>query len=372
LNGGEKTARQAEMLGNRAQKKYKRLKKWAARTGAGVYRLYDRDIPEIPLVLDIYGDAVAGALYERPYEKDDDEEGRWLDAMTAAIAGTLEIPLDRIFLKRRKRQRAGSQGRTQYEKNYEKNAAPRFIRDVREGGLVFRVNLSDYLDTGLFPDRRKMRALLRSEAAGKRVLNLFCYTASFSVYAAAGGALTVDSVDLSNTYLDWAAVNFGLNHLETRLVDAGEILKPGLSPGSGSRGRFQAQVRQKRESPCPYRLIRADVLSFLDGAAKAGLSWDIIILDPPTFSNSKKMKTTLDLKRDYRGLVSRSLKLLNPGGTLWFSANARRFRLEAEDFPGVEIRDRRNAVMDEDFRGKNIPLCYTLKKSNIPEAVSSN
>lgn len=162
-----KTAAQAEMLANRLQKRYKHLGKWARRIGADAFRLYDRDIPEIPLVLDIYGDAVAGALYERPYEKDPDEEDRWLKAMTGAVSGALNIPRERIFLKQRGRQR----GKAQYKRLRDNQG---FHEDVREGGLRFRVNLSDYLDTGLFLNHRKTRSLVREEARGKRVLNLFC------------------------------------------------------------------------------------------------------------------------------------------------------------------------------------------------------
>jgi 23S rRNA G2069 N7-methylase RlmK/C1962 C5-methylase RlmI len=182
-----------------------------------------------------------------------------------------------------------------------------------------------------------MRHLIRETAAGKRVLNLFCYTAAFSVYAAAGGAAEIDSVDMSNTYLDWAAVNFALNRFEAARIET-------------------AQRRLPR-----YRLIRADVRSFL--ARAAGLSWDTIILDPPSFSNSKRMQTDFDLRRDYRELIRRCLDLLSPGGTLWFSANTKGFQLKEEAFPGIIVQDRYPLLIDEDFRGKRIPACYTLSRS---------
>jgi 23S rRNA G2069 N7-methylase RlmK/C1962 C5-methylase RlmI len=326
---GEKTAVQSEMLGNRLQKRYKHLRKWARRIGTDAFRLYDRDIPEIPLVLDVYGDAetsavadaVAGALYERPYEKTPAEEARWLKAMSEAVSGALDIPPERIFLKQRGRQR----GKTQYERL----PGHHTIRDIREGGLRFRVNLSDYLDTGLFLDHRKTRSLVREAARGKRVLNLFCYTASFSVYAAAG-ACSVDSVDMSNTYLDRAKTNFALN---------------GLFAGDNS----------------PWRLIRADARPFLEGALAAGLSWDLIILDPPAFSNSKKMTGTLDLKRDHRSLIKTCLSLLSPGGALLFSANTRNFKLDPADFPEAVVEDIREQIRDEDFRGKRLPGVYRIR-----------
>jgi 23S rRNA G2069 N7-methylase RlmK/C1962 C5-methylase RlmI len=349
-----KLEEQAEMFGNRLSKRYRHLKKWARRSGTDAYRLYDRDIPEIPLVMDLYGDALAGALYERPYEKDEGEEERWLAAMASSAAEALGIAEDRIFLKRRRRQRGLSQ--------YEKSPASRprsFYQEVHEGGLRFRVNLSDYLDTGLFLDRRKLRALVREDAAGKRVLNLFCYTAAFSAAAAAGGALSVDSVDLSQTYLRWGIENFRLNGFGGGLVPAPEApgSRPPASPGFNT----------PRE---PYRFIPAEARSFLAAAEKKGLFWDLVILDPPTFSNSKRMRDALDIQRDHRDLILRALGRLNPGGKVYFSANARHFRLDEGLSAGKtgaaqgrpwRTRDLRRTVMDEDFRGRPLPHCWTFE-----------
>jgi 23S rRNA G2069 N7-methylase RlmK/C1962 C5-methylase RlmI len=336
------TVKAAEMLANRLRKRFRHLKKWARRTGTEVFRLYDRDIPEIPLIRDWYGDAVAGALYKRPYEKDEADERRWIAAMAEAAAGALDIHPRRVFIKFRERQRGAAQ--------YQRMGDHGVIRDVNEGGLRFRVNLSDYLDTGLFPDLRRLRALVREEAAGKRILNLFCYTASFSVYAAAGGAAEIDSVDLSNTYLAWGRDNFALNGFPGEPVSAGALL-----------------ANPRRGAPLPpFRFIRADVLSFLDAAAGARRLWDLIILDPPAFSNSKKMDAALDIQRDHGGLITSALRLLAGGGKLYFSANARRFRLRPEElqtteFPGLRIEDMKNRLMDEDFRGKKIPACYLFQ-----------
>jgi 23S rRNA G2069 N7-methylase RlmK/C1962 C5-methylase RlmI len=345
----EKNTLQAQMLSNRLRKRDKHLRKWARRTGIDAYRLYDRDIPEIPLTLDRYGDAIAGALYERPYEKDAREESRWLTLIKEAISETLGIPPERIFLKERKRQRGKAQ--------YEKQRSEHFIREVHESGLSFRVNLSDYLDTGLFLDRRKLRALIRREAEGKSVLNLFCYTASLSVAAAKGNALFVDSVDMSNTYLNWAALNFTLNGIQAS----------GLSPEQLKRGQVRQEQLLGGCTPalprCP--LIRADALRFIKGAVEAGLGWDMIILDPPAFSNSKKMRGTFDLKRDYRELISLCLKLLNPGGTLYFSASTGNFRLEADTFPQVLITDIHALLIDEDFNGRKTPASYTIQHREV-------
>ncbi|MDR0453095.1 MAG: class I SAM-dependent methyltransferase [Treponema sp.] len=334
----EKTDAQAEMLANRLRKRRSHLRKWARRTGAGLYRLYDRDIPEIPLVLDWYGDAVCGALYKRPYEKDGAGERLWLSAMRGAVSAALEIPGDCIVLKERGRQRGNAQ--------YGPAGHRRFLRDVREGGLNFRVNLSDYLDTGLFPDRRLLRAEIRKEAGGKRVLNLFAYTCAFSVYAAAGGAESVDSVDLSRAYLDWGRLNFELNGFKGEGADPRDL-------GAGAAARASLPS---------FRFVRADALRFLPEAKKAALRWDIIVLDPPTFSNSKKMQGFLDIKRDYCGLVRECLGLLAPKGKLFFSVNARSFKFDGSAFPEAEVTDLTERLRDEDFRGKRVPACWSFAK----------
>ncbi|MDR2782687.1 MAG: class I SAM-dependent methyltransferase [Treponema sp.] len=339
-----KTALQAEMLFNRLTKRYKHLKKWAARTGVNAFRLYDRDIPEIPVRLDIYNDAVCGALFERPYEKDESEEALWLNAMAEAAAHALSIPVGRIFLKIRKKQR----GFNQYARQNHQN----FFVDVIEHGIVFRTNLSDYLDTGLFLDRRKLRLLIRQAATrrpGVNVLNLFCYTAAFSLYAAAGGQAEVDSVDISNTYLDWAKVNFALNGLRAEALP-------------------QEALFSSSHALPPFRLIRADALRFLNEAVKRKRTWDIIILDPPTFSNSKKMFRDFDVNRDYQSLIVTCLTLLNPGGALYFSTNARRFTL-ADEWAGNRpenrfiCRDITEQAQDDDFRGRKIPGCWVFEKA---------
>ena len=318
---------QQELLFNRLSKRYKHLKKWARRTGINAFRLYDRDIPEIALVLDLYDDAVSGAVYKRPHEVDNES---WLLTMKEPIARALDLPESRIFLKERRRMKQRQDTGVQYNRVSTRS----FYRDVHEKDLRFRVNLSDYLDTGLFLDSRKKRAIIREEAEGKRVLNLFAYTCSLSVCAAKGGARQVDSVDLSNTYLEWGKVNFALN---------------GLNAG------------YDRE---PLTLIRGDVIQFISRAEKARNRWDIIILDPPAFSNSKKTRGTLDIRRDYRDLIQRCLSLLNHAGTLWFSSNAKGVKLEGEEFPGFSVRDMRQELTDEDFRGKKTPACYTLKSKS--------
>jgi len=318
--------------------------------------------------MDLYDDAVSGALYKSPHEKEETKSAapggtpsrlpgpeagstvggslqmnrqvnsqvNWLDAMRDSAARALDIPESRVFLKERKRMGHRRETESQYSRISEKN----FYRDAREGDLIFRVNLSDYLDTGLFLDARKKRAIIRTEAMGKRVLNLFAYTCSLSVSAAKGGARLVDSVDLSNTYLEWGRINFALNGMEAGYLNA-----------AGETGREGA-----------LNLIRSDVMEFLTNAARRRKRWDMIILDPPGFSNSKKMKGILDIRRDHQTLIRSCLSLLSPGGTLWFSSNARGFSLEGNDFPDYTLKDMRPALVDEDFKGKRIPLCYTLQR----------
>jgi len=330
------TDAQAEMLFNRLVKRFRHLRKWARREGVEAFRLYDRDIPEIPLTLDWYGGAAAGALYERPYEKDEAEERRWLGAMREAAAGALGIETGEIFLKLRKRQRGASQ--------YERLGNAGVLRDVKEKGLVFRVNLSDYLDTGLFLDARKRRVFLQKEAGGRRVLNLFAYTCSLSAAAAAGGAAQVDSVDLSRTYLEWGKANLALNGFQAAQV---ALTEP-------------AEFFRKADGKVPFTLIRADALAFIMEAKRRGRRWDLVILDPPAFSNSKRMESDLDLRRDHRDLVGGCLELLAPGGGLLFSSNVRGFRLDTAAFPGCEVRDLTEALRDEDFRGRRVPAAYWI------------
>jgi 23S rRNA G2069 N7-methylase RlmK/C1962 C5-methylase RlmI len=345
---------QAEMLANRLKKRLRHLTKWAKRTSTNAFRLYDRDIPEIPLVLDLYDDVVSGALYKRPYEKDQDDEARWLMAMGDSVAQALELKRDNIIIKLREKKReifnaGNAQPCDHIQAQYEKIAERGLVRLINEGGLRFKVNLSDYLDTGLFLDRRAMRHRVRIESNEKRILNLFCYTASFSVYAAKGGALSTDSVDLSNTYLNWAKHNFALNGLDAEIVRHYElILRNGTTINH-------------------HRLIRADVIEFLHKAAAARCNWDIIIIDPPAFSNSTGA-ADFDLQRDHIQTLECCLSVLAPGGKVWFSAGTRSFKTStaeiesalAKHFPSIAVTDIAYKTIDEDFRGKKTPKTYVL------------
>lgn len=317
--------RQAEYLENRLRKRDRHLRKWARRESVECYRVYNRDIPEIPLTVDRYGTYALVSLFERPYEKPEEEERSWLDRMCSVVSRTLEIPEDAVFRKMRRRQRGNRQ--------YERISRQGRTAVVREGGLRFLVNLSDYLDTGLFLDHRITRSLVRDEARDRRVLNLFCYTGSFSVYAAAGGAASVDSVDLSKTYLAWAERNLDLN---------------GFRGGS-------------------YPLINKDVLEYLVSSQSAGRRWDLIILDPPTFSNSKRMNGSLDIRRDWSDLAELCLETLSPEGVLYFSTNSRSFRFDETRLPGAVLKDLTKATTPPDFEGSRPHRCWRLESAS-PES----
>ncbi len=308
----EKDLEQSLFFANRVIKRDKHLRKWARKTDTDCYRVYDRDIPEVPLSLDRYGDAAVLYLYERPYDKPDDEETAWLELMAGAATGALNIQRTSLVVK--KRRRLGVED--QYERTGSEVKVAR-QRVVRENGLSFIVNIDDYIDTGLFMDHRPAREIISGMASGKRVLNLFCYTGSFSVYALAGGATHVVGVDLSNTYLAWAERNIELNGL-------------GLER---------------------YRGVRADVTTFLASEAARGARYDLIVLDPPTFSNSKKMDGFLDVARHWPELVRACLAVLDTGGTVLFSTNARSLKLDAALLPEASIVDISDKTIPEDFRG---------------------
>ena len=364
----EKINEQALMLANRLEKRFRHLKKWAKRKSIGAFRLYDRDIPEIPLVLDYYGSfaqtqdgAVSGSLYKRPYEKDENDESIWLSAMKDCIASSLKIKPENVFLKQRQKQKGLIQ--------YEKMGHERYTKIINESDLKFKVNLSDYLDTGLFIDRRLLRLMIRNESQDKKVLNLFSYTGSFSVYAAAGGAVSTDSVDLSNTYLDWAKENFEMNGFSA------EITKKNFTT-NGTFGSFTNQHEykikdrdRKEEKVCTHRLIKDDVLEFIKNAAGAKACWDIIVVDPPAFSNSKKMTDNFDLNRDLIDLLKQCINLLSPDGKIFVSVNVKRGAPSAQElqtafsfssFNNLQVTDLGKNLEDEDFKGRKIPKTFLI------------
>lgn len=317
----EKDLRQAEYLSNRLLKNEKQLRRWARKENVQALRLYDRDIPEVPLAIDRYGKdenaCLVIALYERPYEKDESEELRWLELMAETAADTLSITRPHLYLKTRKRMK----GLSQYARSGETSAG----MEVGEGGLLFHVNLSDYLDTGLFLDHRPARAAVRAASAGRSVLNLFSYTGAFSVYAASGGASKVVSVDLSNTYLAWSRLNFQLNSLPEQ----------------------------------SHTTIKADVMEFLRTAKASGLAWDIIVADPPTFSNSTMAREDFDINRDWPTLLRACAEVLSEEGVILFSSNSRQLKWDPAAI-NLPWRDVSEASIPPDFRNRKIHRCWLL------------
>ena len=310
-------ANQAEMFANRLRKNARHLRRWPGR-GITCYRVYDRDIPEVPLAVDIYEGRLHIAEYERPNELSLAQHADWLDLLVKTAGETLDVAPDAVFFKRRQRQR----GTDQCTKVG--NAGGVFT--VGEGGLTFEVNLSDYLDTGLFLDHRITREMVRADSAGRRVLNLYCYTGAFSVYAASGQAASTTSVDLSNTYLDWAGRNFAANGFEV-----GE----------------------------QHALVRNDVTSFLTDRP-SGAAFDLAVIDPPTFSNSKRTEGVFDVQRDYVDLLKATAAIMSPGGVIYFSTNLRSFKFDPAALPGLEACDITAKTVPADFRNKRIHSCWRL------------
>lgn len=306
----------AQMLFNRIEKNYSHLQKWAKRNHVSCYRVYDADLPEYAYAIDLYNDYAVLQEYAAPASIPVRiAEQRSLDVMQVAPRA-LGLSPERMIIKQRKQQK----GKAQYQKmNQTSNTMV-----VTEGAAQLKVNLYDYLDTGLFLDHRVMRLRFAALKPGTRFLNCFCYTASASVHAAIAGAFTTN-IDLSNTYLRWAEDNFRLNRLDV------------------SRHQFIAYDCRE------WLRITRD-------------RFDVIFLDPPSFSNSKRMENTLDIQRDHVSLIQSAMRLLNPDGVLYFSTNFRQFKLDASIKEQFVVQDISAQTIDEDFkRNPKIHYCYKIK-----------
>ena len=303
---------------NRLGKNAKHLMKWARRHNLEAWRLYDKDIPQFPFAVDVYGSHIHLQEYDTGWLMQAEEYEAWLAEVVAAVCFVSGFDAGQVHNKRRERQK----GREQYEKTGRQGED----FDISEHGRRFWVNLDKYLDTGLFLDHRNTRQQVGKLAAGKRFLNLFAYTGSFTVYAATGGAVYSETVDLSNTYLDWAARNFALNHIDTGA----------------------------------HQIVRADVFQYLQQAAAAGKQFDLVVMDPPSFSNSKKMLDILDVQRDHIRLIDGAMHLLALGGTLFFSNNRRGFVLDETLPERYAVRDISHQSVPEDFRNKKIHQCWQI------------
>ncbi|MDK2847694.1 MAG: rRNA (guanine2069-N7)-methyltransferase / rRNA (guanine2445-N2)-methyltransferase [Desulfuromonadales bacterium] len=308
----------AVMFANRLRKNLKQLRRWLKKEDVTCYRLYDADMPEYAVAVDIYEERVHVQEYQAPASVDRRQAERRLREVMRVLPEVLDVEPDAIALKVRRRQK----GSSQYQKL--DRTGERF--EVREGNCWFLVNLTDYLDTGLFLDHRPTRFMLQAMAEGKSFLNLFAYTGTATVHAVKGGATSSVTVDMSRTYLDWAQANLRLNRL------------------AGPQHRF----------------VATDVLQYLE---REQGHYDLIFLDPPTFSTSKSMETTLDIQRDHVRLIRLAANLLAPRGVLIFSNNFRKFRMDFEALPELEIEDITAATIPQDFvRNPKIHNCWRITR----------
>jgi len=302
---------------NRIEKNYKHRAKWARKEGIESFRIYEKDIPEFPFIVDVYKDHAV--IFEKRDSEIDAEKFDHFNFIISAVKTVMNLPEEKIVIKSRMKQK----GSTQYEKLEERNE---FI-SIKEYQAHFLVNLHDYLDTGLFMDHRPMRQIIFNEAKGKKFLNLFSYTGTVSVMAALGGATHVTSVDLSSTYQDWARKNFDHNKISLK----------------------------------EHNFIIQSALDYLE---KAVNKFDLIFLDPPTFSNSKKMEEDFEVEKDQLSLVKNCLRLLNPGGTLYFSNNKRKFKLDPAVLEMANVEDITSKTVPMDFRDQKIHHCFKITKKN--------
>lgn len=390
---------QATEFGRCLANRVRRFRRYPSR-GITCYRLYDKDLPEVPLAIDIFESKwLHIAEYERPDGRNVGQHRLWLDKMIAKAAETVQIPLENVFVKRRSRQR----GEAQYEKMAESG---RVVR-VHEGGLAFLCNMTDYLDVGLFLDHRQTREMVRREALGKRFLNLFCYSGSFTCYAADGGASSTVSVDLSPTYLDWGLANLEENELTVRdrrrvaerrenenkpelpaenlfvKSDAIRFLKA-IPPSSdrnpddvrtieetasevGAIKRRAHYERRKENGNSKKYFKQRDGKTFERGALPErafGITrsdFELCVCDPPTFSNSKSTESDWDVQRRHVELLRLLATRMKSGGVVYFSNNFRKFKFDEEGLADLyDFREISNRTIPEDFRNKRIHRCWRM------------
>lgn len=306
------------MFKNRLEKNFKKLKPWALRNGIEAFRIYDRDIPEIQFIVDLYADHAV------IYDKTDaflDKDKNLLPEIIQAVQTVTNVNVDKIVVKKRERQEGSNQ--------YEKIAEVGHTFWINEGSAKLKVNLHDYLDTGLFLDHRPMRHWVFKNCSGKRFLNLFCYTGSVTVFAALGKAAETVSVDMSATYLSWAMENLKAN-------------------GHPEAGNTQSN----------HKFIQENALEFL---AEHKGEYDLIFLDPPTFSNSKRMDSSFEVERDQDYLIENCMRLLSPHGLLIFSNNKRKFKLSEAITSKFAVQDMTEKSIPMDYHDQKIHKCFFIR-----------
>jgi 23S rRNA (cytosine1962-C5)-methyltransferase len=307
------------LIKNRIRKNYRHVRKWAKRTLTNCFRIYDRDIKEYPFAIDFYDGRFSVQFFSYDKDRDEPKEQVKLE-LDSALLSLFGVSQEQIYWRTRfKREKL-----EQYEKVDQKQE----FFTVLEHGVKFQVNLHDYLDTGLFLDHRQTRQIVAKLAAHKRLLNLFAYTSSFSVHAAIHGALSTTSVDMSHTYTRWSLENFRLNDLS---LETNEV-------------------------------IAADCLKFLEAEIRSSRRYDLIVIDPPTISRSKKMDEMFDIQQDYPWLIQSALKILNPEGIIFFSTNSRKFKFDESLFHNVQIIDISAKTLPLDFHNQKIHQAWQIKK----------
>jgi 23S rRNA (cytosine1962-C5)-methyltransferase len=302
---------------NRIRKNYRHLRKWAKRSDTNCFRIYDREIHEYPLAIDYYDGHFCVHYFARKLETDEPPQ-EIVDEIDEVLCSIFNTTKKCIYWRTRTRKKDTRQ--------YEKIGESKEFFTVFEYGVKFKINLLDYLDTGLFLDHRETRKMVASLAKGKRLLNLFAYTCSFSVHAAAAGAIFTKSVDMSNTYTEWGRENFILNDLSLKNNE----------------------------------IVRADCLKFLDEEIKSQIKYDMIVIDPPTISRSKKMDQLFDIQIDYISLLTKAAKLLLKEGVIFFSTNSRKFVLDETLFPNCLMLEISHKTLPIDFHDPKIHRCWKI------------
>ncbi len=309
-------------LKNRIRNNYRHVRKWAKRTQTNCFRIYDHEIREYPLAIDYYDGRFCVHYFAYSREEEEPRKDLVEEAENALSSLFKALPHQIYWRSRIKREKM---------EQYEKAGRSKEFFVVQEYGIKFWVNLMDYLDTGLFLDHRETRKMVSALAKGKRLLNLFSYTGSFSVHAAAAGASFTKTVDMSNTYCEWAQDNFELNGLPL----------------------------------APHKIVRADCLKFLDEEIRTGAVYNLIVIDPPTISRSKKMEQMFDVQEDYIMLIEKSLKLLDDEGIIFFSTNSRKFRFDEGLFANCKIEEISHKTLPIDFHDKKIHRCWKISKRSV-------
>lgn len=314
----EKWPSQALMLTNRIKKNQRKFKSWRKQHQITCYRLYNLDIPEIPLLVDWY-DGRLHVGVKMKGQSDPEVENEWIGFLVTQLANNLNVSSQDLFIKYRRQEKGGTQ--------YTPMASDGKVFEVQEGGHKFVVNLSDYLDTGLFLDHRLTRKMVQKEAAGKRFLNLFAYTGSFTVYAAAGGAISTTTLDLSNTYLEAARINMKRN----------EFIGPS------------------------HRYIKKDIVQLLKQGAMREI-FDLVVVDAPTISKSKSMKQSLVIQKDYMWMLNTVLQSVAKNGVIFFSCNYSQFKFDFQQIDAATVTDITAQTIPMDFSNRIPHRCYRIVK----------